>query len=381
MKSSKTTKTLTIIVLVSVALLSLLIAIRSSKKLPETNYTTKEIQNVKNEIKQTKATSVLNPLEIKLVRQLSIFEIPESKLKISFLIETGIKEIRAAIPKGVPMEEAIRIISRAPKKTSYKIVDSYYDAKRERARVTFESSKKKRETIILHLTRGKSYLSESGSVVLVINGITNLSDQDRIKLLSIKSPLNYRIDAWDSTLDSTAYLLNRYGNGVILNIPLESSVKRRTISSPYTIMLNDSPREVELKISDMIRHAPATSAFAIYGGELVLESSDLINSIISSSKKRELAIFDIRKSTGSIVQSISKDQNSFYFKGGRVIEKKSVEDISLLLKRATTSAIRNRYQILYVDASANLAEAISKTLPYYKEKGIKLITTKTLENL
>ena len=367
MNSSKTSKILIIVTIIMVALFSLLISIKTSKE--SSNASKANLSKIDKKI-----INRLNPLEIKIVDRLSAFEVPKGEIKITFLIETGIKEIKAYIPKGIPMEEVISLLSQSTDGTSYSIIDTYYIPKLEKTKITFKSSRKNRETIILYLRRGKKYLSHSADIAIIVSGFEKLPQNKRVTYLDFKEPLNYILPAWDSTFDSTAYILNRYKNGIIVKIPMESNIKRETILSDYTLLLNDSEKAIELKLSGLFRVAPFVSAIATNGGELILESKTIANSITNSIKKRDLLFFDMRKTTGRMVDSLCHKKKILYFKGREAKRDRSIDDYKKLLKSSVIRALHKRRQIIYVEATDEFIKALQETLPYFKDKGIHLIT-------
>lgn len=366
MDQKKTIKILTIVSLAAVAILSLLLAIknRSENAIPGNNDTDIIYKN-------------LNPIEKNIIKILKQYEVPKDKkdLEIALLIETGIREIKAVIPKGRPMEEVIFSLQTAAKGTKYQLVDSYINGKNTRAELTFKSTKKNRENIIVRLRRGQKYASYIADLSIIVSDLHTISQKDRTRFLSYdKGKINYILDAWDKNLDSSYSILNRYDAPVIIGFPLESKITRENKKCQFTIFLDDSPEMIKRKVDDLLRHTPQIQGVATVGGSRVLAASSTTEPLLKKLKKHNLILFDRRKELKNSVtaKKIAEKENLTYLIPNSPIKSTNEKEIKAELKKAVYKASTYGRTTIWFPASGALIEAIEELTPFFEDRGVKL---------
>lgn len=370
MDQKKTIKILATVSLVAIALLSLLLALRKGNN--ESPIGDKEGNIIyKN----------LNPLEKNIIRILKQYEVPQDKndLKISLLIETGIREIKVILPKGRPMEEVIYSLHTASKGTKYKLVDSYHSDKRDQAELTFKSNKKNREDIIVRIKRGRKYASYIGDLAIIVSDIDDIAPKDRVKFLTFdKGKINYLLNAWEKNLDSVYSVLNKYETPIIVGYPLESKLHKENKKTQFTIYLDDSPELIKRKVDDLLRHTPQIEAIASVGGSRVLSASSTAEPFFKKIKKHNLIFFDRRQDikNNTTAKEIAQSEGLTYFIDNSPLSTTKKSDLKKELKNAAYKATKYGKATIWLPASGNLIEVIEELSPYFETRGVKLSSVK-----
>lgn len=369
MDQKKIVKILTIVAISAVALLSLLIALKRNNN----DYIVEKDGNIiyKN----------LNPLEKNIIEILSKYEVPRDKenLEISLLIETGIREVKAVVPRGRPMEEIIFSLHTATKGTKYTLVDSYLNEKKEKAELVFKSKKKNREDIIVRLKRGKNYASYIADLSIVITDLEGISTKDRTAFLTFDSgQLNYVLDAWDKELDSSYSVLSRYNKPILIALPLESKLHKENVKSQFTIYLDDSPELIKRKMENLLRHTPNIQGIATVGGSRVLSASSTVEPFFKQLKRYSLLFFDRRAdaNTNTKAKEYAHAEGVPYIVENSLSKAKKADDIEKELKKAASKAARYGRASIWFKASGELISEIKELAPYFEKRGIKLSSVK-----
>ncbi len=360
------TKFLIAIIFVAIAIVSLLVAVR-------TDNNELRISDGSNPVEFSGGLSNLNPLEQMLIRAFRELSIPDSAITSTFEVHSETKELTVSVPKGKPMEEIIQVIQSTYQRSSYTLEDSHYSSNRDEGTLYFISSRRNRENIIVRLKRSRTNsFQHNSSIMFIVSGLDTVSNETRLKYLMFDdsiSTISYEVSAWNSNVTALDSLLLRYGIPLVIRVPLQSNTQ--TMSSPYTIQIDDRQRTIDAKIADIMRLAPSSVAMSSYGGNLLLEnsSSDLFFNELNN---RNLMFFDRRTSTSNRARQSAASENVLYINSNTQLNSGSVDALVAELRRIANKARSKKQLIVWSSASDELIEALELSREYFESTGVTL---------
>ncbi len=362
MNDSKT-KFLIAIIFIAIAIVSLLVAVR-------TDNNELRLSDGASSAEFSGGLSNLNPLEQMLILAFRELNIPDSAITSTFEVHSETKELTVSVPKGKPMEEIIQVIQNTYQSSSYTLEDSHYSSNRDEGTLYFISSRRNRENIIVRLRRSRTNsFQHNSSLMFIISGIDTVSNETRLKYLMFDEALSYEVSAWSDNICAIDTLLMRYEIPVVIRVPLQSNAQ--TMSSPYTIHIDDRQRTIDAKITDIMRLAPSAVAISSYGGNLLLEnsSSDLF---FKELHDRRLTFFDRRTSTSNRARQSANNEDVLYINSNTQLNSGSVDAMVVELRRLANKARSKKELIVWCNASSELIDALEQGREYFESTGVTL---------
>ncbi|MGM0444162.1 MAG: hypothetical protein ACQEQV_08255 [Fibrobacterota bacterium] len=366
MNTDKTKKILLITLFSALALLALLLSLRSTAE------STASLPKNKRLLRGN-----LNPLENNIIEKLTGQGVRDSSITISTDLETGLKEVICRVPRGIPMEEFIQDVQRAVENTSYTLKDCYMNDRNLRATLLFTSSKKDREDIQVRLRPGGYFAEHTADIYFIVEDLEKLPAGERVKFLTYDGgKMTYTVDLWNKRDRSFLTVLQQYNMPLCVSIPLETRIKKQTVRSRFTIMLDDNREEVAMKLDDLMRPVQTPAAAATRGGTLALSNSTLRTHLFTALSKKEIPLYD-RRPAAVLTSPTAEPARKDAAETGLILRRKntvftidSSASAADQMRTLARQALRKRELTVWTQADPAFISALEEITPYLQERGI-----------
>ncbi len=319
-------------------------------------------------------SKVSNHLVEKILEQLEAFEVKENEIRTQFFLEYKRREIKAAIPRGRPIEWIVLALYRCAKNTPYTPTDCVYNKRQKSYTITYTSSTSQKETVVLTFSRSSRFMSNSAKIAFLIEGFNFKADQTTIDFLSFPNPLSLLIIPSAKKSGWTAQAADEYNKEIIIHLPLEPQPKNSAIPKESIIMIHYSEEKIRGIISEAIKIIPNFSGFANLQGNLALEDSRVMRIVLHEIKKNHGYFIDLYADKNSVVRSIAEEIRIPFSEAPTHIEEtEDVSKIVELLKHYAVVAQKRSKLLVTAKACQPFIKALNTVLPVYKQNGIRLV--------
>ena len=284
----------------------------------------------------------------------------------------------ARVPQGRPFDAIVVSFLAKLIHAGYTIEDAFHNTRRGRATLNVQTPQQ--DSLKIRIIQGVTYFSNCGNVALIVRNIDKLDAATRLKFLTSDVPFNYTLPAWINNRDSTIAILGRYGNDVILQMPLESRINRLTKKTDYTIYMDDKIKIMRKRVGALVELQPSVVGLSVYGGDLVLNSESATTAFMNVLKQFNLIYFETLKAPNNIARSITDKTDTPYIRVCYNLTTKSADNLNSELRHFALVATKRKAVYLSVDASLELLEALALSKDYFASIGISFATINSLQD-
>ena len=316
-----------------------------------------------------------SPIENNILDRLKLLEIADSAVSFHTLSKDTAIEIRAAVPRGKPVEWIIWHLSSAVAGTSYQVEDCTCPPGDRGCTIRFTSSASGQPAIILTVSWASRYFSKTARMAILIKDFGFAADQKTIDYLSFPEPLTVALLPSRKLASWTAQISNEYKKEIIVLQPMEPCYNPRSRESrrPSCIMIHYPEERLRSIIADAAGVVPNFAGFINSGGTRVLEDSRVTNILFTEIKKRHGYFIEdgtTRKSVAAIVAR--KISLPFATIGCSVDSAMHPDGIQDLIRRCAIEAQKRGCIIVSSKATTAFIRALKNELPVLRQNGIRL---------
>jgi polysaccharide deacetylase 2 family uncharacterized protein YibQ len=316
-----------------------------------------------------------SPLENNILDRLASLEVPDSAVSFRKLPNDAAVEIRAAVPRGKPLEWIIWHLSSAASGTSYRVEDCSCSADDRGFSIMYASSAPQERAVHLSVSWSSRYFSASAKIAFLIKDFGFAADQKTIEYLSFPEPLTVALLPSRKLSSWTAQISNEYKKEIIILQPMEPCLVPRAPDGrkPQCVMLHFPETRVRSIIADAAEAVPNFSGFINFGGTRALEDSRLTGILFSEIKKRHGYFIEDRATRKSVAAAAAeKISLPFGTIGCSIDSTLTISRIEELLSRCAMEAQKRGHIIVCCRATTAFIRALKKQLPLLRQNGIRL---------
>ncbi|MBN1128787.1 MAG: divergent polysaccharide deacetylase family protein [Chitinispirillaceae bacterium] len=314
-------------------------------------------------------------LENNILDRLSLLEIDDSSVSFRKLPDDDAVEIRAAVPRGKPVEWIAWHLSSAASGTPYRVEDCSCSPDDRGISIVFAGSRPQERTVHLTVSWASRYFSATAKMAFLIKDFGFTADQKTIEYLSFPEPLTVALLPSRKLSSWTAQISNEYKKEIIILQPMEPCLVPRSPDGRKTqcVMLHFTEPRVRSIIADAAEAVPNFSGFINLGGTRALEDSRLTGILFSEIKKRHGYFIEDRKSRKSVAASAAeKISLPFGAIGCSIDSALDVSGIEDLIRRCAMEAQKRGHIIVCSRGTTAFIRALKKQLPLLRQNGIRL---------
>ena len=302
--------------------------------------------------------------------------LPSEAKFLSYKEDSTIFSVR--VPQGKPFDVIVVNFIAQLLDHGFQVNDAYHNSKRGRA--TLQVITPQQDSLKIRVIQGLNYFATSGTLLLVIRNINNVDAATRLKFLTSHYSFNYLLPSWVENRDTTIAILARYGGDIILQMPLESSLRRLTKKTDHTIYVDDKVKTMRKRVGALVELNPSVVGMSVFGGDLVLNSETASASFMKTLKFFDLTYYSLPKMPNSLALQAAQAEKTTAIPIRYQISTTKVDDIAEELHHFGLVATKRKNVYLIADASLELLEALSQSNDYFKTIGISLATISSLQD-
>lgn len=205
------------------------------------------------------------------------------------------------------------------------------------------------------------------------------------EMFNLRIPLTVAIlpNAENSTeLSADAH---RRGFEVLVHLPMEPNSGLQSWLGPGAITVCLSEEQIRERVEEAIRRVPFAIGFNNHMGSRVSEDKRAIAAILGVVRAHNMFFVDSRTSERSIIEEVASTLGvACYRRDVFLDEVKSSESVRQQLKRLADLAELRGYAVgighVGVEGGSLTANAIRDMLPYFKQRGIRIVGISQIKN-
>ncbi len=325
-------------------------------------------------IKSKDSKKSTSHLQSNIYIKLNDLEVQDDEIETYFFLENKIKEIKASIPKGRPIEWILWQFYEATKGTSYNITDCVYNKKKGKCTITFISSNPKKEKITLSISKAARFLRNCIKIAFLIEDFDFEADQTTMDFLKFPEPLTFSLIPFDKKSDLTAKAADEYNKEIIIHLPFESHIKDKKRAISQTIMIHHPEEKIRESINKTMKAVPNFAGFSYLLPSFTLEDSRVMGIVLNEIKKHHGYFIYKQNGKNVVVPRIAKKIDIPYREITIVI--KTSSDVSAIedkLKHYAVVAQKRSKVLISVEACKGFITALNNVLPLLQQNGIRLV--------
>jgi uncharacterized protein len=314
-------------------------------------------------------------LENNILDRLALLETADSAVSFRTLPDENAVDIRAAVPRGKPIEWILWHLCAASSGTSYRAEDCACPPDERGCAIRFESAVPEQPVVNLMVTWSSRYFSATAKMAFLIKDFGFAADQKTIEFLSFPEPLTVALLPSRKLSSWTAQISNEYKKEIAILQPMEPCLTPRAPDGtrPPCIMLHYPESRVRSIMSFAAGAVPNFSGFINFGGMRALEDSRVTGFFFSEIKKRHGYFIEDRTTRKSVAaataERISLPFGSIGCSIDAALETSRIEE---LIRRCAMEAQKRGTMIVCSQATTAFILALKKQLPLLRQNGIRL---------
>lgn len=220
-------------------------------------------------------------------------------------LEEHTREMVTQIPRGLPLEHIVWLLTDACRRTPYRVVDCLHDSHKGTYHIVYESRRGKDEKIRLIFARAPHYYSKTARIAFLIQDFGFEADKTTIDFLSFPQPLTVSLAATEDKSAWTARIANYYKKEIVVLLPLES--KRAVVSERRgeLIMVHHAEDQIVSAVVQASRRIPNFSGYCSLWGSRLLEDTRATRILLGEVKRQHGYFIDTKTTPASLVPQLA----------------------------------------------------------------------------
>jgi polysaccharide deacetylase 2 family uncharacterized protein YibQ len=227
-------------------------------------------------------------LQNNLAAKFTELELRESDYEIRHFPDKDSIAIRAAIPRGRPIEWIVWELTSAARGTQFEVEDGVCaQSARMNCTITFRSKNTRHPAIVLNVTQSNRYFSNTGRMAILVEDFGFEANQTTIEYLSFPDPLTISLVPARKLTAWTAQIANEYKKEIVLSLPMEPLPPQ--LAGQYrqsTITIHASEERIRGIIAQAAADVPNFSGIANFHGTRAMEDSRVMRIVLSEALRR-----------------------------------------------------------------------------------------------
>ncbi len=311
-------------------------------------------------------------LQNALAAKFAELELRDADYSIQYIPKDSAIEIKAAVPRGRPMEWVIWNLSNAP--TAPYRVDDCLCASETNCAITFRSSNAKHPKAVVKIQQSNRYMSNTAKMAILIENFVYEANTIAIEYLSFPEPLTVAILPAEKFSARTAQIAEEHKKETVLLLPMEPLPQQYDKYKGSMVMIHYGDEQIRNIIAHAAAAVPNFSGVCNFHGAKVMEDSRALGIILSEVSKRK-AFFvytDIsKKSVAAQLTKSMKIPNAPI--QGSIDATATAEQAKEKLRRYSVTAEKTGKVLIKAQPSPAFIKALKEEAEAFKKNGIRLV--------
>lgn len=304
---------------------------------------------------------------------LSELEADTADISSQLFLEERTRELEVRIPRGLPPEQVVWMLSTAVDRTAYQLSDCVRLSE-DAYHLLFSSRRASDEKIRLMFSWASRYYSRTARIAFLIQNFGFEANKTTTDILSYPQPLTVSLVPTEGTSAWTARIADHYRKEIVILLPLEP---RQRVSSPYadrTLLVHQSEHELVAAISDAAEAIPNFTGFANLWGSRFLEDSRATSVLLSQVKRRNGYFVDAESTPASLAPELARTLGLPCRQVDASLERGlNAQALAERMPLLVTRAQRNGSLLVTVEPSSAFIEALQDSEAMLAHNGVKLV--------
>jgi len=307
-----------------------------------------------------------------IVAKFGEFELRDSDYSIQYFPKDSAIEIKAAVPRGRPMEWVIWSLSSAP--TAPYRADDCVCASETNCTVTFKSASNRQPKVVLRIQQSVRYMSNTAKMAILIENFGFEANATTAEYLSFPEPLTVALLPAGKLAAWTAQIADEYKKEVVLLLPMEPLPQQYEKYKESMVMIHYSDENIRGIIAHATAAIPNFSGVCNFHGGKVMEDSRAMGIILSEVGKRKkyFVYTDVSKKSVAAQSAKSMKIQSAPIQG-TIDASMTVEQAREKLRRYSITAEKTGKTLIKAQPSPAFIKALNEEAEALRKNGIKLV--------
>ncbi len=293
-------------------------------------------------------------------------------LHSQLFLEEHTREMVTRIPRGLPLEHVVWLLTDACRRTPYRVVDCIHDSRRATYHIVYESRRGKDEKIRLIFSRAPHYYSKTARVAFLIHDFGFEADKTTIDFLSFPHPLTVSLAAAEDKSAWTARIANHYQKEIVILLPLESKRAASSELKNQLIMVHHAEDQIVHAIVQASRRIPNFSGYCNLWGSRLLEDSRATRILLTEVKRQHGYFVDTEATPASLVPRLAAALGvPFRTVDGRVSDDLDRQAVADRLVTFIRRAQKLGSMLIMAPPTAAFISALKETEPAFGRNGVQ----------
>ena len=313
-------------------------------------------------------------LENTIVERLKELEIKDSAVSITHAAPDTLDEIRAAIPRGRPIEVVLLRLSSAAESTSYHVDDCYCPADGRQCFIRFASPLPDEPPVLLTVTRAAHFLSTSAKIAVVLTDFGAADEKIASAYLSFPEPLTIGLAPTRASATAAKRIAEQYHKEIIALLPMEPLRRPGDDYLRTKIMIHYPDDRIQSIMHTVMKAVPGFTGFSNWGGGRVLEDSRATGIVFAEIKRCRAYFLEQNAGRKSVAASLARGLGLPFGKVDRSLD--TVAGAARLreaLVKCGRAALKRGGAIVACRPSAEFLEALERERAAFRQDGIRFV--------
>jgi len=340
------------------------------------------IEIIKDDGDQTPATNGAAPnaggsdaalrFQNALAAKFAELELRDADYSIQYLPKDSAIEVKAAVPRGRPMEWVIWNLSNAAA-APYRVEDCVC-ASETNCAITFRSPNAKHPKAVVKIQQSNRYMSNTAKMAILMENFGFEADATTAEYLSFPEPLTVALLPAGKLAAWTAQIADEYKKEVVLLLPMEPLPQQYDKYKGSMVMIHYSDDKIRGIISQAAAAVPNFSGVCNFHGAKVMEDSRAMGIILSEVGKRKAFFVYTDASKKSVAPQLTKSMKIPNAQiQGSIDAAATTEQAREKLRRYAVTAEKTGKVLIKAQPSAAFIKALKDETETLKKNGIKLV--------
>jgi polysaccharide deacetylase 2 family uncharacterized protein YibQ len=299
-------------------------------------------------------------------------ELRDADYSIQYIPKDSAIEIKAAVPRGRPMEWVIWNLS-SVRAAPYRVEDCVC-ASETNCAITFKSSNAKHPKAVVKIQQSNRYMSNTAKIAILIENFGFEANATTAEYLSFPEPLTVALLPAGKLAVWTAQIADEYKKEVVLLLPMEPLPQQYDKYKGSMVMIHYSDDNIRNIISQAAAAIPNFSGICNFHGAKAMEDSRVMGIIFSEINKRKAYFVYTDISKKSVAPQLTKSMKVPNAPiQGSIDAAATAEQVKDKLRRYSVTAEKTGKVLIKAQPSTAFIKALKDETETFKKNGIKLV--------
>jgi polysaccharide deacetylase 2 family uncharacterized protein YibQ len=311
-------------------------------------------------------------LQNALAAKFAELELRDSDYSFQYFPRDSAIEVKAAVPRGRPVEWVIWSLSSAPP-APYRVEDCAC-ASEANCAITFKSPNARQPRVTLKIQQSNRYMSNTAKMAVLIENFGFEANAATAEYLSFPEPLTVALLPAGKLAAWTAQIADEYKKEVALLLPMEPLPPQYDKYKGSMVMIHYSDEDIRGIIARAAAAIPNFSGVCNFHGAKVMEDSRAMGIILSEVSKRKTYFVYTDVSKKSVAPQLIKSMKIPNAPiQGSIDASMTAEQVRERLRRYSVTAEKTGKALIKAQPSPVFIKVLKEETEALKRNGIKLV--------